>query len=685
MALIVSAIPAVVSAEDSAPVDGSNEELDVPTVIPDSEDTENKTRVQIYNEQGFNFPEEGDLTVPKFKLVYEDGTEEIFYDTAMMSRSAKTAPSGTTLVLLSDLYQSVDYVNKVYNETGLHPLMSFTFDDQRTLGFDFAGHTIFSEYKQAFFQSDKLGTLNIYSSLPGAKLICLEQGTTKGGSIANSNGGSTVTIGKFGDYPGSNLSTYSAGGVGTGSSSTLIVEGISMYRVATDYVSFFSFSGSGSTHLYKDARLFGVGRYLQFACREDGTGRAGSVHGNVGTFENCVISNIGSPGVVAGSFFRYMADDNELHFKKTIFDQVSFNCDKYYEHESVTDFDGTPLLPNKTARITLDKDCTYNQVPDVLGIYGLAPSSSKYAMFEFPELTPLYGMSESVPEFIMANGLVNNVYTFITDEAFITENGYRNIVFEDLTANGEDISGMFALPYLGYEEDVVEVTWSFQGASYNEQELWVKGYQPVPYRLDIPEDNDYIKYVIEQVYEDEESALYSISPEVDLTFKINYTFANQLLINVYIPMLEDFPLERIVNRITIAGTTKKLADIRNEKDNVVEIGGASYYKVSAPVEFSRVTDFFYVNVDIPSGTASTFSVSKKIELAKELVALLDSEDAQLKANMEEALVYIVKNTAVAGAITGISKVVNERFADKLVKEEPKEEPKEESFFDKLFK
>ena len=69
MALIVSAIPAVVSAEDSAPVDGSNEELDVPTVIPDSEDTENKTRVQIYNEQGFNFPEEGDLTVPKFKLV----------------------------------------------------------------------------------------------------------------------------------------------------------------------------------------------------------------------------------------------------------------------------------------------------------------------------------------------------------------------------------------------------------------------------------------------------------------------------------------------------------------------------------------------------------------------------------------------------------------------------------------
>jgi hypothetical protein len=304
-------------------------------------------------------------------------------------------------------------------------------------------------------------------------------------------------------------------------------------------------------------------------------------------------------------------------------------------------------------------------------------------MFQFPELAEGYGPnSADVPKFILANGLVSGVECFILNDFTANPEGSND--FTMITAT-EDISGMFCLPYKGYEDDVREVIWSFKGASYNEQEYWIKGYTPVPYRLNVPKDTEYIKYVIEETYADDEVAYYSIIPEVNLTFKLNYTFSDKVYTNVYVPIFEDFPVNQMVYRMSVAGVTIKQNQVLESE--IVEIDGRQYHKVVVPISYEMITESMYVSLDVPNqgGTGVGFSVSKKIDFLSLMKSYINGNyDEKLKSDLSEVLYIIYKKANNVGVIPGIAAYVEEKFSDRLEAEKNADKPAAEpSIIDKI--
>lgn len=658
-----------------------------------------KTRVEILNEQGYNFVAEGDTEVPKYKLIYPDETEYTSYVATKLKDDIHAAPSGTTVVILADLYQSKTYlVNTLWQTTDadiLNDLMACPVAN-KTINFDFAGHVIFSDYKgvegrvgiTAFFEAE--GTealLNVYSSAPGAALIMLHENQSVSSAVARTASGATINMGDFGEYSGKNLATYSAGGLTLTTGCTINVNGMDMYRVGTDHVSFYNISGKNGSLTFKNSSLFGVGRYLQIATRE--TAGSANVYGNVITFEDCVISNIGSPGVVGGAFFRYMADDNEIYFKGTVFDTVSFSCEKYFEHDGMTGLGGVEL--GKQGMVYFDERCSYNQLPDVKSIYSSAESSSKFAMFKFPELAPTYGQyGSTVPEYILADGRITNVYSMELIDEHLTANGIFDYGRHDLLEGWDDLSGMYVLPYLGYEEDVVNITWEFQGQT-SKEELWLKGETPTPYTLNVPDSTKYIEYNYECILEQDNIAFYTVNTKINLSLKANMTFSDKMYTNIYIPVYEDLPVEDLVYRLTIGSTVLKASEIVAGSETVT-IDGQSYYKVVAPLAYDRITDSINVNLQLPnaSKTGGAYSVSKKIDLVSVFNTALDGTgDADYKTAFENIVCYVHKYAQNPAGVTGISGIATTRFSERLDREAAEEAARKEAaenkgFFDKLF-
>ena len=664
--------------EDKLPEDGVLDLIDT------------SAHVDSLRAMGYDLPYEGDTETPKYKIIYEDGTEDISYEMTDLYLDLYNLKVNATVELLSNLYLSEKYYQSLRTNGLFSRSLAVSINHNIDFKFDFAGYTIFTEHKVTFFSISGGATAHVYSSRPGAMLINLDEGTTKGGNVITVNSASTAYFGDYGEYPGSNLKTYSAGGFGTNGSGKLYVTGIDCYRAATDYVGYFTVSGHDSVLSFENVRAFGVSRYLQIAFREDGDNGAGRCYNNLVSFKNCVISNIGSQGVVTGSFFRYIADDNNVTFEGCVFDNVSFGCEKYYEHENIKDVDGNRLRECKTAVVSLDKYCSYNMLPDVKSITDKAYTESsdgkitvisKFAMFQFPELAPGYGLNNSgVPKYILANGLVNGVECFL-----LSDDGKHDFT---MIASDEDISGMFCLPYKGYEEEVREVIWSFKGTSYNEQEYWIKGYTPVPYRLNVPKDTEYIQYIIEEIYSDEEVAYYSINPKVNLTFKLNYTFSDKIYTNVYVPIFDDFPVNQMVYRMSVAGTTIKQGDLLLSE--IVEIDGRQYYKVVVPVTYEMMTESMYVSVDVPNsgGTGVGFTISKKVDFLGLMKSYLDGDyDEKLKADISEVLYIIYKKASNAAVIPGIVELVEDIFAERIEAEKnppAAEKPtKEPSIIDKI--
>ncbi len=709
LSLLLAALPVAVFAAD--PMDGNG-------IVEENPDAELSRAARI-NKMGYSFPEEDDDIIPKYKLIYpadeETGevTEVVRTIATDMADDVKAAPSGTTIVLLSDIYQSTSYLEDVlWQPREGENVSSESYIDRKNdfvgvsyeaagkqINFDFAGHTVFSEYKINFFNvTGARAELNVYSSLPGAKLMVLDEGTNKGGSILGVYGGAVANIGNYGDYPGSNISTYTAGGITMASSCILNVTGLNIYRVATDHVAFLNISGKYSTAVYDGVRFFGIGRHIQIATREDNNDNG--VYGNSITFKNSYISNVGSESVVSGSFFRYMADDNEIHFENTVLDKVTFTCDRYYEHEDAVTYDEygneVPALPNVTASITFDKYCSYSTLPDVKNMLNKANSSSVYAMFHFPELEEGYGEKDSgVAEYIYTDGVINNVYSFsMPDNSVMTElNESGNIpdfTLLDVTAAeeavGRYIAGMYMLPYKGYKEDVVEVIWNYKGQT-SAPYLWLKSEveesQPIAYKIKtangmeikVPNDTEHAKYVAELMYSQDGMYYYTINPHLEADFKFNLRFADKMYVNVYIPAIEGMELRYLVNKISIAGNVYKVAEIL-ENFELVTIGDGQYYKVVAPVAYDRITDVVNVSVDVANnlGNASEFSVSAKIDIATVLAPLLDAgSDAEFKKNVADALYSIYKSVATEATIPKVAELAKARLADRIAADKAKEE------------
>ena len=667
---------------------------------------EKVARVDRINEMGYNFPPEGDTEIPKYKIIYPDGTEYISYVITDMRDDSVAAPSGSTFVLMSDLYLSNSYVKEL---RGVDPevvgtdvykdrqddAMSFAATNEKTLNFDFAGHTMFSEFKVTFFSVTGASKLNVYSSEPGARMIMLEEGKDTGGAVITISSG-VANIGDLCDeegniiYPGENLSTYSAGGFVV-AGGVLNVSGVTAYRVATDYVSYFSLSGANGKANFTRSRFFGVGRYLQIACREDG-GNTGRVYNTVFTFEDCVISNIGSPGVVTGAFFRYMADDNAVYFKNVVFDTVSFACEKYYEHDGLLNSNGDPKFPNaKTAIVSFDERCSYNQLPDVNSMTDKAENSSKFEMYQFPELAEGYGVRGSgAPEYILSDGRITDVVAIVFDSEYKAANGIHDFSMHDLLEDWDDLSGMFTLPYKGYEEDVVEVTWEYNGVT-SEPELWLKGETPTPYTINVPRDTEYIKYNIVKIYEEGNYAFYTVTPEVNLSVKMNFTLGDKAYINVYVPVYEDMPINDLIYRMSVGGNVTKINDI-TENAEIVDIDGQQYYKIVTPVEYSRITDKIVFTIDVPnaSKTAKAFTITKRIEFTSMMKGYIEGDGSEsFKKSIGDVLYYIYKISSAPTAIQEINDYVTANFADRieadrLAEEAAKNEAqKNESFIDKI--
>ena len=687
----------------------------------DDDDEGKVNRVDVVNAMGYDFPDEGDTEIPKYKIIYPDGSEYVSYVAIDMYDDSLAAPAGSTFVLLSDLYQSASFIAKHRAPLDDADILTDTYRDRSddcmsiyhsapavyaedgslirdVLNFDFAGHTVFSDYKgdnNFFTATGESAVLNVYSSKPGARLMLFQEKSTSSGSVLGTSSGATVNLGDYLDengeivYPGENLSTYSAGGFSLGSGVTMNIMGITMYRVGTDHVAYYNISGNNSVMNFTRARAFGVGRYLQIACRED-KDREGTTYNNVVTFEDCIISNIGSPSVVTGAFFRYMADDNKIYFKNTVFDTVSFTCEKYFSHSGLMDTEGNIKFPNaRTAVISFDEKCSYNQLPDVKSMKDKAEDSVKFAMFQFPELAEGYGERGSgVPEYILSDGLITDVYCMEIAADQLTDDGFLDLEIHDLLAGWDDLSGMFTLPYAGYEDDVVEVTWEYNGVT-SEPELWLKGENPTPYTINVPRDTEYIKYNTLKVYEEGNYAFYTVTPEVNLSVKVNFTLGDKTYINVYVPVYEDFAINDLIYRMSVGGTVTKVNDII-ENEEIVEIDGQSYYKIVTPIEYSRLTDKIVFTIDVPnsSKTAKAFTITKRIEFTSIMKDYIEGDGTEsFKKSIGDVLYYIYKVTAAPTAIQEISDYVNANFADRIAADQAAADSASgsstESFIDKL--
>ena len=189
-----------------------------------------------------------------------------------------------------------------------------------------------------------------------------------------------------------------------------------------------------------------------------------------------------------------------------------------------------------------------------------------------------------------------------------------------------------------------------------------------------------------KIYEDETSAFYSVSPKVNVSLKMNFTFSDMVYINTYIPAFDDLAIDEFVYRLTVAGVATKIGDIK-ENSEIVVIDGQQYYKVVSPIEYSRITDKVIVTVGVAnrSKTGITFSVTKRVNFAELMTGYLD--DPGIGSGVGEVLYFVYQNAQNPGAIPDIRAVVTERFAARIAEDARKAEESEkesEGFFDKIF-
>ncbi len=611
-------------------------------------------------ELGYDFHEE-DPTVPKYKLVYADGTEKISYDSRMLwydisGRAGDTelgiepidpAPTHTTVVLLSDIY----YPNDAEAIPGT--LVSVT--GGKTINFDFNGYSIMNVYKGTAFKAEGSGAVvNAYSSRPGAELIQLTENgvgsNPKGGVIANASSGGVVNVGAFGDYPGSNLYTYSGGACNVYSGSTINFMGIDMYRMVDDHTAFFATrSNTGRLNL-DGTRAFGVVRDLQFRVGSSGTSKTID---SVITVKNSYIINLGNSDdegnattTTIGPLFRFLSDGNRISFENTGFTGVSFSEDTKNTYTSKT----MPV-------VFMDKYCSYNmnsgnKMPNVNGIS---------TVFKFPELDT----SRDAPEAIYVNGVCEDVkyftLTVVSDK--VTALNYK------IRPHLGTISAYKCLPYLGYEDNTVPITWEYNASTV--KQLWCVGEVPHPHDVmsskEMKNLNPYVSLAVDNPYPltpDDADQIYTISAKLNMDLYYNLVFGEDMTVNLYVPVLDEGSVTSVFKKITVGGASFDAAAF--EEAELVKIDGQKFYKLVSRIDYSRISDTVVINCDIygKSGTGAVVStVKSRIRLPIIFEDLLNGKDADtLSPEIKKALEVIVDaRGAESTAIAGLVSLKNIRF------------------------
>ena len=599
---------------------------------------------------GYEFYEH-DPTVPKYKVIYPDGTEVIRYDSNTLHLECsgrgyegdedyiRKMPSGSTIQLMSDIYYLYGY------ELDLE-LTMIGVSDGRTINFDFAGHTFMRETKNTtmFVATGKNSTINAYSTKPGANLILLmKNSTTKAGNVVSAKDNATVNIGSFCGTTGRNLSTYTGCACNVYSGATINFQDVDLYRMANDHTGFFCVRSSRGKLNLDRVHAYGVVRDLQIHTGSDYKAR--NVVINV---RDSIMANIGVAGSTYGAFYRYLCDGNVINFENTAFANVQMTIEAY--KTVYTGDESADTVPQMA--INFDEKCSYSTLPNYDGL-------ANKQIFHFPTLAT---NQKDAPENIFVNGAAVDAHYFNIKNPSPTEDGNSNYIMEN---HPNAITAPYIFIYEGYEDDVAQVIWDMDGNTT--EQYWLIGETPYPHELVIPSATEYVSYEIEDPYPvTPDGAIYTITPIVNIDFKYSITFAKDFIVNFYIPVLNDLKIEDLIEDVLV-GTNTIDNDIIKESEIVV-IDGKEHYKVISAIPYNKVTDTLRFSADFygTSKRKAQFSVSGKVALPDVLESYLDGDYTDAFKERVKGSLYAIRDSrkTQSSALKGIYALIEKKFGEK---------------------
>jgi len=588
---------------------------------------------------GYEFHENDD-TVPKYKIVYPDGTELVRYESKYLRWDSighvdgdtviDPIPDGSTVVLLSDIY----FPNTLEAVGGMGTM--FEVNGGRKINFDFAGYSIIDEYKGTSFRATEMDTvLNVYSSVPGASIIAVTS-RTSGCMMLSAGIDATINAGDFGEYSGKNLTIYTAAlAVANGERATINVRGCDNYRMADDHTAYVATRSPDTTINITGVGIYGVVRDVQLATTNKGNVTTGSKI----NIDTCIIANIGDAGATPGNFLRWMRDGTEINFKNTAFDHIQFTMDTLY---------------NKDAADTTTPDAVVNIYSDC-SFYVLPNPDRAHPCVKFPDLALATG--SELPKYIFVNRVAENVKY----PAYIAPSG--SIDPSDYTIKDHEgrVAGIYTFTDKDYEQTSTEISWEFNGKCTSE--WWRLGETPYPYSFRVPSDTEYIQYAVVDPTPVEEYSFYVVAPKVNIKFYYNLEFSSALNVNIYIPVLESKDASEVVNRI-IAGGEAATSEVIAEAETV-ELDNGTFYKVTVPIDYTRVSDKLSISLNV----MDTVNISARISMVEVVNGLLDGDGtADFKAYVKGFL-YTVKDYSERASIQppeGLMAIIKERYPENFV-------------------
>ncbi len=604
-------------------------------------DEEDGAPVDRFAAMGYEFHEHDD-TVPKYKIVYPDGTEHVRYQSIYLGWDSNgkgmeadpdyvpAIPDGSTIVLLSDIY----YENNVEAVGGVGTL--FSARNGRTLNFDFAGHTILCEYKFTVFAASGNGSvLNVYSSEPDASIISVTNASS-GSMLLSCSDNSVINFGTVGEHSGKNLAAYTPAAAVTGGTGAVInITDCNIYRMADDHTGYIATRGKNSTINLKGVGAYGVVRDLQFATTNKGSVTTGSVI-NV---EDCIMANIGDAGATPGNFLRWMRDGTAIHFKNTAFDHIQLTMETYYRKDV-----GDTATPD--AEVTLDERCSFYVLPN---------PDRAHEIVKFPKRATSGEIT--VPKHIYVNRVAENI-------KYPTKIGPIGTSDYTIKEHTSRVAGIYTFPCEGFTETATEVSWDFNGKYISE--WWALGETPYPYSFKIPGDTEYIQYIITNLEPVYENAFYSVEPKVNIKFYYNFELTSVLNVNVYVPVLESTNATEVVTRVIAGGevaTKEQIAEVKT-----VDLNGSKFYKITVPIDYSRIADKMAISLNV----MDVVTLSTRLNMVDIVNGFLDGEGSAEFKNSIKGFLYTVNDRAVAASIEppeGLAAIIKERYPENFKTEE----------------
>ncbi len=549
----------------------------------------------------------------KYKVVAPNG-EETFYNDIKLGAAVTAAESGSTIVLLDDILQPF-----VSEDESAAADIGMKLVGGKTINFDFAGHTLISEQKMTLFVAEDDGTVfNIYSSKSGTKVFLGRLGSAnKGGGLLRASYGSTINFGTYGEYDGKNISTYTANGCTVFEDSVINIKGVSMYRMMNDWIGFLFLRASNTTLNIEDARIIGVYRGIELAF-----GNNVLVSNANFTAKNTLFANLEVEGSEGGDIFiRYISDGSNAIFESCVFDNMKFTCNGYTAYDPEKHTAANPE-DHPRASVVLDATCAFSDKP--------ADIDYDSRVYKFPTFS--FSQNPDAPNHINVNRFTNEPVEY---------NQFRAIGGHDYTMRtyNKPVGARYMFTTSGYETKATEVTWVF-GTSFS-TEWWAIGDMPVPDENTIPADTDYIKYKVNGEPVSEINNFFEVTVERKYSIIYNLTAKENLAVNVYIPKFEGMPLKNLLKNVVIGKNTFTAKNI-TDLNNVVNIGGKEYYKISTEYAWSEVPERVRVDFNIYGAkTDVIFTESHTIVLIDEIDKAISANGAN--ANSMRGVVYTIAN------------------------------------------